>query len=120
MKYFLAILAVLVGAIVALISYHSWDSAKNRGYSFGYYGEFNTVSNALARINDVTILNSWHNADVSLEEFLFEIRTADGPTNRIFFSETNPIRKMSGKQLEAALIAEIDRFPSAQTNELSF
>jgi len=119
MKRFVAILAVPVGVVAALICYYSWDSAKNRGFTFGYYGEFNTVSNALARISSVAILNSGYNADLDLEEFLFEIRTADGRTNRMFFSVKSPIRKMSGKQLETALIQEIERVSSARTNEVS-
>lgn len=119
MKRFVAILAVPVDAVAALICYYSWDSAKNRGFTFGYYGEFNTVSNALARIGGVTVLNSGYNADVDLEEFLFEIRTADGRTNRMFFGEQSPIRRMSGKQLETALLQELERVSSARTNEVS-
>jgi hypothetical protein len=117
MKYLIALLAALVGAAVAGISYYTWDSARNRGYPFGYYGEFNTVSNALAQISGIEILGSWYNGDVTLEEFGFEIRTADGRPIKLFVSETDPIRKMSGKELEDALVAANGEEPSGQTSE---
>jgi hypothetical protein len=103
MKWLLSIAMTVIGVIVLLLCYYHWDSRKNRGYEFGYYGEFNTVSNALARMNGVKILDSWYNADVSLEEFGFYFRTADGRTNRIAFGESAPMRKLSGPQLEQAL-----------------
>lgn len=117
MRYFLAILAALVGAVVAWISYYGWDSARNRGYSFGYYREFNTVSNALAQIGGIEILGSWYNGDVTLEEFGFEIKTADRRLIKLFISETSPIRKMSGKELEDALLTDIEKVSSGQTSE---
>jgi hypothetical protein len=79
---------------------------------YGYYGEFKRVSNALAHVKGVTILVSGYNADISLEEFAFDLRLADGRTNHLYFSETNPIRKMSGQQLDRALEAEVQKLSS--------
>ena len=106
------ILALVLGVLIIAVSplaYYRWDSRKNHGYTYGYYGEFNRVSNALAHVKGVTILVSGYNADISLEEFAFDLRLADGRTNHLYFSETNPIRKMSGQQLDRALEAEVQK-----------
>jgi hypothetical protein len=89
-------------AIVVIIFWYRWDSGTNHSLKFGYYGEFNTVSNTLARLPGVHIVNSGYNADVSLEEFGFEIEARGRPL-KLFFSEKNPIRGMSGAELEEAL-----------------
>jgi hypothetical protein len=107
MNKILLAFAAMVGVVVMLIFFYRWDSGKNRGNTWGYYGEFNTVSNSLAKIRGVTIRSSWHNADVTLEEFGFDITTPDGRELKIFFGENSPIRKLSGNELEAALAEEI-------------
>jgi hypothetical protein len=102
MKLWVKIAWALILPVLALFCWYGWDSRTNRGLKFGYYGEFNTVSNALARLPNVRILKSGYNEDVSLEEFNFEIER-DGRALEIFFSERNPIRRMSGTNLEKAL-----------------
>jgi hypothetical protein len=41
-----AILAAVLVLFVGFILWYRWDSGTNHGYHFGYYGEFNRVSNA--------------------------------------------------------------------------
>jgi hypothetical protein len=100
--------------IVALLCWYGWDSRKNHGLSFGYYGEFNTVSNALSRMTGVHILKSWYNADVSLEGFGFEI-TRNGRHLDIVFADGDPIRKKSGTDLEKALSEFVTKETTAQS-----
>ena len=101
--------AVALSLIVLGCFWYFWDYNKNHGLTFGYYGEFNTVSNALSEIKEITILESWYNQDTTLEEFGFEIRWADGHTNSLAFGEQAPVRKLSGVKLHEALVAEIQK-----------
>jgi hypothetical protein len=98
----ITLLAVVV-LFVAFILLYRWDSGRNHGFTFGYYGEFNTVSNALASLPGVTILNSGYNADVTLEEFGFDIRTSEGRDLHVWLMEEDPIRRMSKQKLTKAL-----------------
>jgi hypothetical protein len=107
MKAAVAILGVVVVLFVAGILWYRWDSGTNRGYSWGYWGQFNTVSNGLAKIPGVTIVKFGCNADITMEEFGFDILTADGRQAHVWFSETDPIRKLSGEALSKALIEKV-------------
>ncbi len=103
---FIAVLVVFM--ILGLyIVWNRWDVARNRGSEFGYYGEFNRVSNALASIPGVTITQAWHNLDLTLEEFGFGITFAGRPASLVF-GERDPIREMSRAGAVAALNARIN------------
>ena len=104
--------------ILALLGYYGWDSSQNRGHTYGYYGEYNTVSNAFARIPNLTILESWYHRDLRLEEFGFRIRSPNGQTNKIWFSEKSPMRMMSGEQLEHALRATLQEISDLKAGEM--
>lgn len=107
MKRTIIILSTVVAVCIAGIMLYRWDSETNRGYRRGYWGQFNTVSNALARLPGVTIVKSGCNADVTLEEFGFDIVTADGRQVHVWFSEDDPIRKLSGDALSKALLEKL-------------
>ena len=102
MKLLVSLVLVFVVIPVAFIAWYRWDSARNRGREFGYYGDYNRVSNALASIPGVTITQSWHNLDVTLEEFGFSI-TFTGRPVRLAFSETDKIRDMRREEAVAVL-----------------
>src|SRR6266496_1312189 len=108
MKLLLIIVLVVIAIPVAFIAWYGWDSARNRGSEFGYYGDYNRVSNALASIPGVTITQAWHNLDLTLEEFGFGI-TITGHPVRLFFSETDKIRDM---QRDAAVAVLRQRIPA--------
>ena len=55
MKWMLIPVLMLLIGFVAFVGWYRWDSSQNRGYTFGYYGEFNAVGNALAAIPGVTV-----------------------------------------------------------------
>lgn len=102
----IVVLGVLTFALM-FIAWDRWDSAQNRGNEFGYYGEYNRVSNALALIPGVAITQAWHNLDLTLEEFGFGI-TVTGRPVRLFFGETDHIRTMSRDAAITALKERID------------
>lgn len=108
------IIGVLLGPIllvvffVYFILFNDWDSEVNRGYTFGYYGEFNTVSNALAKLPGVTIKRSYHNLEITLEEFGFIIQTGSGHEIRLDIGERDPIRDMGGEKLKKELTRRIN------------
>jgi hypothetical protein len=52
--FFLALLLLVVAIPIGWAGWYRWDSARNRGKQYGYYGDFNRVSNALASIPGVT------------------------------------------------------------------
>ena len=112
MKWITTILVVLVRAFVAFILWYGWDSQQNRGFTFGYYGQFNTVRNALAAMPGVTIMSVGYNPDVTLEEFSFTIRTDRDQEVELWLSETDPIRAMSGEKLSLALRERIEKASS--------
>jgi hypothetical protein len=82
---------------IGLYGFYWWDSAKNRGSEFGYWGEFNRTKNALASISGVALTHKWHNLDVTLEEFGFGLMT-NGRAVNIGFSERDAVRTMSRKR----------------------
>lgn len=112
-RVFLTLFAI-VAALAMFIVYYYWDSGTNRGRTAGYYGRFNSVSNALAGLQGVTILDCWLHGDITLEEFEFKIKTSDGLTQKLFFAESSPIRELVGDQLTNALLKEIELGLTAQ------
>jgi len=102
MKILTSTILLAVGLAVGSIGWYRWDSSRNCGSEFGYYGEYNRVSNALASIPGVVITQHWHNLDVTLEEFGFDLTIARTPI-RLFFGEKDTIRSMSREAAMAAL-----------------
>lgn len=109
MKKLIIILLAVVVLFVGFVLWYRWDSGTNHGFQFGYYGEFNRVSNALASIPSITVTQAWHNCDVTLEEFGFTTTTSSGEPVRLFFGERNHIRTLSGDSLVQALQTEIQK-----------
>ena len=107
----------LIALFFAWIFWNRWDSEKNRGFTFGYWGEFNRVSNALASMPSVALISSGHNHDLTLEEFHFEIRNSEGRELDVWFGEDDPIRSMSGQKLSRALAEKIQKQASNQSLE---
>jgi hypothetical protein len=117
MKRVFLILLALVVLGIAYVSWDRWDAAKNRGHMWGYWGQFNTVSNALAGIPGITILKPYYNADITLEEFGFDVTTSEGRKLHIGFEERDPTRKLSGAELERALLKLIRKQASNKSPE---
>ena len=109
MKKFILIPWVALVIFVSCILWYGWDSGTNHGYRFGYYGEFNRVSNALASIPGITITQAWANCDVTLEEFGFTATMGSGEPVRIAVGERDRIRSLSGDSLVLALKMEIEK-----------
>ena len=109
MKKLIATLSAVLVLFIGFILWYRWDSGTNHGYQFGYYGEFNRVSNALASIPGLTVTQAWHNCDVTLEEFGFTATTSSGESVRITVGERDRIRSLSGDSLVQALATEIER-----------
>ena len=82
---------------VGLYGLYRWDSARNRGSEFGYWGEFNRTKNSLASIPGVTLTHKWHNLDVTLEGIGFGL-TTNGRQVNIFIRESDAVRTLSRKR----------------------
>ena len=108
MKKIIHILSAVLVVFVGFVLWYRWDSGTNHGYRFGYYGDFNRVSNALASIPGVTVTQSWANCDVTLEEFGFTATMVSGEPVRIAVGERDRIRSLSGDSLVQALKTEIE------------
>ena len=106
MRATLTIVYVLLAVGSVAFGWHAWDTFRNRGYEFGYYGEFNRVAHAFASIPEVTVVSSWHNSDLALEEFGFDLTVAGRPLE-LNFGETDFIRSMSREATVAALKSRI-------------
>ncbi len=107
MKRAIAAFGVFIVLFIVAVLWYRYDSGTNHGYSWGYWGQFNTVSNSLAKIPGVTIIKFGCNADVTMEEFGFDITTTEGRQVHVWFSEDDPIRKLSGEALSKALLEKI-------------
>lgn len=105
-----ALLAVPIGAIgIGLL-----ESSHNRGWEFGYFGEFNRVRHILLSLPGISIKEEWSNNDLTLEEFAFKIEVERRPV-LLEFSEANPVRTMPRDSARAELkrwIAEELRRPA--------
>lgn len=108
MKWRVTALAVTTIALGAFLVWNRLDAAQNRGYKFGYWGQFNRVGNALSEIQDITVTGKGGNKDITFEEFIYKVETADGQELSLWFMERDPIRKMSGRQLTEALLKKIE------------
>ena len=109
MKIALKLLASLAVVLIALVLLERWDEGTNRGCTWGYWGEFNTVSNCVAKLPGVTVVKAWWNADfLVLEEFGFDILT-HGKEVSLGFGEKDPTRRLSGPKLERALLEMISK-----------
>jgi hypothetical protein len=106
MRATLTILALLAAGLLGSFGWYAWDSSSNRGSEFGYYGEFNRIAHALSSIPEVTVVRSWHNADLTLEEFGFDLMVSGRPL-QLNFGETDFIRSMSREAAVAALRSRI-------------
>jgi hypothetical protein len=104
------VLCTLMGmSPIAFIGWYRWDSAQNRGFESGYFGEFNRVRHALDAIPGITVVDAGANHDLTLEEFEFHITTSRGQRLHLAFAETDPIRNLSGHPLTAVLTAMIQQ-----------
>lgn len=90
--------------------------STNDGREWGYYGDFNRVSNALISIPGITITNVWINRDITLEEFAFHVTTDSGQCIHIGIGESDPLRKMSRPELIEALKKQIAEQSALKTN----
>jgi hypothetical protein len=93
-------LLVVVGIFIfpfGFYGFYRWDSAKNRGNEFGYWGDFNRTKNALASIPGVTLTRKWHHLDLTLEEFGFEVMT-NGCRVNVWFGESDEVRNLSRRR----------------------
>jgi hypothetical protein len=107
-------------AVIILGVYFVWECShvpKNLGSTRGYWGEFNTISNVLAKLPGVTIVKPWYNADITLEEFGFDI-LAQGQEVHLGFGERDLVRKLSGRNLEKALLELIKKQSSSSAAAL--
>ena len=110
-KTILSLCVILGMAPIAFIALYHWDTAQNRDFEFGYFGDFNRVGHALTRIPGVQIRRTWANHDVTLEEFGYEIFTADGRAVSLHFEESDPLRDEKGQKLVEGLTARIAANP---------
>ncbi|MEO6754016.1 MAG: hypothetical protein ABIP85_19730, partial [Chthoniobacteraceae bacterium] len=116
-KAVLSVCVLLGLAPVSYIAWYRWDSSRNRGFEFGYFGDFNRVRYALVAIPGITVTRDWANKDMSIQEFGFDITTSTGQTIPLAFQESDPTRSLSGESLVRALANSIQTktsMPNAQ------
>ena len=111
----LIILSAVVVLFVGFVLWCRWDSATNHGLQFGYYGDFNRVINALASIPGITVTHSWHNCDVTLEEFGFTATKGSGEPLGIAVGEHDHIRSLFRRLTRSG---SQDRDSSTGTDEM--
>jgi hypothetical protein len=103
----ISLLALLALIIVSGPAVYFWDLERNRGFTWGYYAEFNIVSNVLAEMPNVTITNSYLYEDVSLELFSFDLLVSGKPVH-LRFPQNDPIRKLRKSTLTNSLAKLIE------------
>jgi len=88
--------------------FYWWDSHVNHGWHWGYYGDFNSVKDAIESVPDLTIVNRWENDDLTLEEFAFFVRRPDGKQIQLGFSEDDEIRHLRGASLRDSILRRLE------------
>lgn len=101
-RLFIACVWLTLGCIM-IFAFYLWDSHRNHGWTFGYYGEMNRVAQALAEIPDIRVISSYANNDIVLEEFGFRIHTEGHSGQTLHVSESDPLRNFAGTELLAEL-----------------
>ena len=91
---------------VPLLALLAWgvDRRVNLGFHFGYHGVLNTVVDAfesMSEVEEARIVG--YNPDIAIEEMCIGVETGQGQELEIWFSESDPIRKLSGDSLANAL-----------------
>lgn len=100
-------------AVVNIGFYWAWDSGLNRGFHYGYWGTLNRISAALESLPGVDVHHAGGNEDITLEEMWFRLVVFGDPVD-LFFREDDPIRRLKGAALQAALQQRIaDRLEQA-------
>jgi hypothetical protein len=112
MKWIIVGLLAIATMFFAFVFWYRWDSETNHGLTFGYWRAYNNISNSIAQLPGVTIVGTGYNADVTLEEFGFDVKDQNSRVLKIWFNEEDPIRKMTGDQLKSALTKKINEAPS--------
>jgi hypothetical protein len=112
-QWLVRVVAAITLAILGFLVWYAWDSRKNHGFTFGYYGQFNTMSNALASLPGVRITSATYNGDITLEGIFFEIDRGGRHLN-IVIAEQDPVRRLSGAKLEKALSELVEKESAAQ------
>jgi hypothetical protein len=79
----LSTLLLILTVPIVYLGWYLLDSSTNRGWHFGYYGQYNRTRSALASLPGVSITRGGFNPDISLEEFDFEVRF-DGAREPLF------------------------------------
>ncbi len=115
-KWILTAMSAVVAGLLALISWYPWDSGTNHGLAFGYWKAYNNISNALVQLPGITITGTGCNADVTLEEFGFDVKTTNGVPLKVWFNEDDPIRQLKGETLKLALANKISE--TLHTNQI--
>lgn len=87
-------LSFIAIAIFGYYFWFAWDNSKNRGYTYGYFGDFNRTKTYLSSVEGVEIVDDWYNPDMLLEEFGFVV-IYKGDKIRLFFGEEDEARNMS-------------------------
>ena len=112
-KWLVRVAGIIALAIIGFLCCYGWDSRTNHGFTFGYYGQFNTVSNTLARLPGIQITSVDYNPDITLEEIFIEVDRG-GRHLKILISQQDPLRRLSGPNLEKALSELIEKESTAQ------
>ena len=112
----LSLLALLLLLVLSGPAFYLWEANRNRGFTWGYYGDFNTLSNALAGLPKVTISNSYHLEEIhGLELVTFDLIVA-GQSTHLRFPQDDPIRELRATALTNALIQRIAEQKSNLSN----
>jgi hypothetical protein len=109
LQILLVVALLIASSALGAVFWLRWDSSINRGWDWGYFGDFNRVKYALLKIEGVQILDEYSNKDVTLEEFGFKVKTLKDGVVRIDISEEDGIRRLKGSQLADALNLRITR-----------
>ena len=105
-------LVSLIALVAGLFWLYGWDARENRGYHWGYWGQYNRVLDGLRRTSGGTVDRLYANEDLSMEEFGFVVRIPGRQELKMHFGETDGIRSLHGSDLDNALrarIAELQR-----------
>lgn len=114
-KIFIAI-PILIAVLVATVTLLKVDREKNRGLTFGYYGDFNAIVHSLEQMPGIEIVKAGANHDIFLEEIGIIIKKDNDTKINLFFGQKESLRNTRGEKLSTELMKRIKQAMLEQTN----
>ena len=117
-RFFIIVMLMWTLVPALLIGFLVYDGRENRGFTFGYYGDYNAITNALGQMTEISEMETFCHEDLFLEEIWFTVQLIDGTEKDIFIGQNESIRNLRHEELTLALRERINTTKAKPKNPL--